>query len=77
MRRKRENYQVRSLNKLSNGKSYGITLPVEVIRRFRWQKRQKLQLKINDKKKTITIEDWPVLRRGRSALTRVKRGRKK
>jgi len=57
-RRKREEYTVRSLNKISNGKSYSITLPVEVIRRFRWQKRQKLQLKIDNRKKKITIEDW-------------------
>jgi len=59
MRRKRENYKVRSLNKISNGKSYSITLPLETIRAFRWQKRQKLQLKIDNKKKTITIADWP------------------
>jgi len=58
-RRKREDYTVRSLNKVSNGKGYSITLPVEVIRRFRWQKKQKLQLKIDDKGKKITIEDWP------------------
>jgi hypothetical protein len=59
-RRKREDYQVRSLHHVSGGKGYAITLPVEVIRAFRWQKKQKLQLKIDDKKKTITIEDWPV-----------------
>ena len=57
-RRKREDYKVRSLNKVSNGKSYSITLPLEVIRLFRWQKRQKLQLKINGKRKTKTIGNW-------------------
>ncbi|MCH8889217.1 hypothetical protein IID26_02220 [Patescibacteria group bacterium] len=57
-RRKRENYTVRSLNKISNGKSYSVTLPVEVIRAFRWQKRQKLTLKIDKRRKTITISDW-------------------
>ena len=57
-RRRREDYGVRSLNKISNGKSYSITLPVEVIRKFRWQKKQKLQLKIDEKRKRIIIEDW-------------------
>ncbi|MEX0933640.1 MAG: AbrB/MazE/SpoVT family DNA-binding domain-containing protein [Candidatus Paceibacterota bacterium] len=57
-RRKREDYAVRSLNKISNGKSYSITLPVEVIRAFRWQKKQKLTLTIDKKSKKIVIEDW-------------------
>lgn len=48
----------RSLHKTSGGKSYGMTLPLEVIRRFRWQKKQKLQLRIDDSKKQIIIEDW-------------------
>jgi bifunctional DNA-binding transcriptional regulator/antitoxin component of YhaV-PrlF toxin-antitoxin module len=57
-RRKREEYTVRSLNKTSNGKSYSVTLPVDVIRRFRWQKKQKLQLHIDNDKKRVIIEDW-------------------
>lgn len=58
MRRKIENKNTRSLNKISNGRSYSVTLPIEVIRRWRWKNRQKLQLKIDDKKKRIIIEDW-------------------
>jgi len=57
-RRKREDYTVRSLNKTSNGKSYSVTLPIEVIRSFRWQKKQKLQLTIDSRRKKIIIEDW-------------------
>jgi len=57
-RRKREDFSVRSLNKISNGKSYGITLPVDAIREFRWQKRQKLVVTVDRKKKRIIIEDW-------------------
>ncbi len=49
---------VRSLNKTGDGKSYSITLPVDVIRQFRWQKRQKLALTIDEKAKQIIIEDW-------------------
>jgi hypothetical protein len=57
-RRKREERNVRSLFKLAGGKSYAITLPIEVVREWAWQDRQKLKLIIDDKKKRITIEDW-------------------
>ena len=57
-RRKKEERNVRSLFKLAGGKSYAITLPIEVVREWGWQDRQKLKLTIDDKKKRITIEDW-------------------
>jgi len=57
-RRKIQQRNIRSINKTSGGKSYSITLPVEVIRHWRWKNRQKVQLTINDKKKRIIIEDW-------------------
>jgi len=56
-RRKIENKNVRSLTKSGKG-SYSISLPVDVIRSFRWQHKQKLQLKIDEKRKRIIIEDW-------------------
>lgn len=58
-RRKREEENIRSLLRMSNGKSYALTLPVAVIREFGWEKRQKLELTIDSKKKRITISDWP------------------
>ena len=57
-RRKIEDENVRSLNKVSNGKSYSITLPLRVIRAFRWQTKQKLQITVDEKKKRLIIEDW-------------------
>lgn len=57
-RRKIEDVNVRSLFKIGGGKSYGVTLPVEAIRAFKWQEKQKLQLTIDEKKKRIIIEDW-------------------
>ncbi|MFH1956122.1 MAG: hypothetical protein ABIJ28_00520 [Patescibacteria group bacterium] len=57
-RRKIQQRNIRSISKTSGGKSYSITLPVEVIRRWRWKNRQKVQLTIDDKKKRIIIEDW-------------------
>jgi len=57
-RRKVGDENVRSLTRTSGGKSYAITLPVAVIREFGWEKRQKLELTIDAKKKRITISDW-------------------
>ena len=57
-RRRLEERNVRSLFKLAGGKSYAITLPIEVVRDWGWQERQKLKLTIDDKKKRIVVEDW-------------------
>lgn len=57
-RRRVEDRNIRSLFKIGGGKSYGITLPVDVIRTFKWQERQKLQVTVDEKKKRIIIEDW-------------------
>jgi hypothetical protein len=57
-RRKLENRNIRSLNKISNGESYSVTLPIEAIRAFHWQRRQKLELLIDEKHKRIVIQDW-------------------
>ena len=57
-RRKLEERNVRSLFKLAGGTSYAITLPIEVVRDWGWQDRQKLKLTIDEKKKRIVVEDW-------------------
>jgi len=57
-RRKINDRNIRSLTKISNGKSYSITLPIGVIREWKWKNRQKLQLKIDRRRKRIIIEDW-------------------
>ena len=48
---------IRKITKVG-GKSYAVTLPIEVIRLFNWKERQKVILKINKKRRTITIKDW-------------------
>ncbi len=58
-RRKVGDENVRSLTRTSGGKSYAITLPVAVIRQFKWEKRQKLELTIDSSRRRITISDWP------------------
>ena len=57
-RRKIESRNVRSLTKTSRGRAYSITLPVDVIRKFRWQMRQKLELESDYQKKQVIIKEW-------------------
>jgi len=55
-RRKLEEKNIRKLTKVASGNSFGITLPIEMVRSLRWRERQKLVVKKRGKK--ITIEDW-------------------
>ena len=57
-RRKLEERNVRSLFKLAGGKSYALTLPIEIVRMWGWQDRQKLKLTIDEKNKRVVVEDW-------------------
>ena len=57
-RRRIEDKNIRSLTSTSGGKGYSITLPIAVIRAFRWKRRQKLELTIDRRRKRITIKDW-------------------
>ena len=54
-RRKREDYNVRSLNKNGSG-GIGVTLPIEEIRKLKWKSKQKVV--ITRKGKKLIIEDW-------------------
>lgn len=56
-RKKLEERNIRKLTKIAAGSSLGITLPIEVVRKFGWRERQKLRLEINDRGKSITIKD--------------------
>ncbi|MCK4918269.1 MAG: hypothetical protein KAS02_00570 [Candidatus Pacebacteria bacterium] len=55
-RRKLEDRNIRKLSK--NGPTYFVTLPIEVIRGLGWQKFQKLEVEVDDKKERIIIKDW-------------------
>ncbi len=54
MRRKLENRNIRKI--LRNGDSYAITLPIEMVRKLGWIKKQKVELEIKGNK--IVIKDW-------------------
>jgi len=55
-RRKIEQRYIRSLTKISGGTSYGITIPMEYIRKLKWRARQKLEVKLFQDR--IIIRDW-------------------
>ena len=50
--------RVRKLTKIGRGNSYSLSLPVEVIRRFKWKERQKLTVTVDLKNKKLVIRDW-------------------
>ena len=54
-RRRLEKKNTRKLIKL--GKSVAVTLPIDMVRKLKWRKGQKVVAKLRGKK--ITIEDWP------------------
>jgi len=55
-RRKIENRNIRSLTKVSGGTSYGVTIPMEYIRKLGWRSKQKLEVKLYQDR--IIIRDW-------------------
>lgn len=57
-RRTINNENVRSLNKVSSGRSYSVTLPLRAVRLFKWQAHQKLQITVDEKRKRLIVEDW-------------------
>ena len=55
-RRKIHNRNIRKITKLAGGSSYGITLPIEMVRELKWKERQKVTVKKVGKK--LIVEDW-------------------
>ena len=56
-RRKIREKNIRKITKVGD-KSYAVTLPVDIVRRWRWKEKQKVVLEINERKRIITIRDW-------------------
>ena len=55
-RRKIEDRNIRSLTKMSGGTSYGITIPMEYIRKLGWRSKQKLEVRMYGDR--IIVRDW-------------------
>jgi len=57
-RRKLEERDMRTLFKLAGGKSFAVTIPIDIVRSWGWQNNQKLKLTIDEQHKKITVEEW-------------------
>ena len=57
------NPNVRKIAKMSGGKSYGLTLPIAVVRDLKWKERQKVVVEYDKKRKRIIIKDWQKTRK--------------
>lgn len=56
-RRKLKEKNIRKLTRMgSQGRSLGLTLPIEIVKNFNWRERQKVVVKQVGKK--IIIQDW-------------------
>ncbi len=55
-RRRLENRNIRKITKMAGGASYGLTLPIEFVRKLGWRERQKVVVSLRGK--VISIKDW-------------------
>jgi hypothetical protein len=55
-RRPVEENNIRSITKSSGGRSYTVTIPMEMIKQLEWRAKQKVVVQLKGEK--IIIEDW-------------------
>jgi len=55
-RRRIELKNIRNLTRTGRNKSVSVTIPIDFIRKLKWQDRQKVVLDLRGE--TITIKDW-------------------
>lgn len=53
-----ENRNIRKLSRVGRGNTYSLTLPIEMIRKLKWQKTQKIEVELDEKKSRLIIKDW-------------------
>lgn len=57
-RRKLFERNIRKLSRVGGGKTYSVTVPIDMIRKLKWKESQKVVFVLNERKKTILIKDW-------------------
>jgi len=55
-RRKLEERNIRKITKMAGGASFGITLPIEMVRELGWRERQRVVVSMHGK--TLSIKDY-------------------
>jgi hypothetical protein len=58
MAKKEGEENIRKLARVGGGHTYGITLPIEAIRKFGWQESQRIKVEIDEKNKRFILKDW-------------------
>jgi bifunctional DNA-binding transcriptional regulator/antitoxin component of YhaV-PrlF toxin-antitoxin module len=53
-----ENRNIRKLSRVGRGNTYSLTLPIEMIRKLKWQRTQKIEVELDEKKGRLIIKDW-------------------
>lgn len=53
-----EKRNIRKLSRVGGGITYSITLPIEAVREFGWQEKQRLSVTVDRKNKRFVIKDW-------------------
>jgi len=56
-RRTLKDRNIRKLSRVGGGKTYSITIPIEIIRELKWKEKQKLIVSMGRNGKVI-IKDW-------------------
>lgn len=54
--KKSEEKNIRKLTRMGAGRSIGLTLPIEIVKKLGWKERQKVV--VNLKGRNIIIKDW-------------------
>ncbi|MEA2006616.1 MAG: hypothetical protein U9O20_00430 [Patescibacteria group bacterium] len=55
---KKEERITRKLQRVGRGRTYSITIPIEIIRSFGWKEKQKLVFEADKRRNVIKIRDW-------------------
>ena len=55
-RRKTTEKNIRKITKMASGGSFGITIPIEMVRRLGWRERQKVEVELKGRK--LIVKDW-------------------
>ncbi len=55
-RRSLEERNIRNLLKVARGNSYGITIPIDMVRKLKWKAGQKVEVKLV--RNQVIIRDW-------------------
>ncbi len=55
---KQKDKNIRKLAKVGGGSTYSVTLPIDAIREFGWQEKQRVVVEVDSKNKRLIIKDW-------------------